>query len=89
MDVKHYPLNPWGIGDLHGNSAEWVQDYYSPTYYAESPVKDPTGPASGKLRAVRAGSFSDLSEDCKSASRIGLEPEKEYSYVGFRVVKTI
>ncbi len=78
--------NPWGLFDMYGNVAEWVVDWDSRDYYAESPVDDPMGPLSGWGRMVRGGHFSSIAPACRSASR-----EREYSEnrswnVGFRVV---
>lgn len=37
--------NPWGLYDICGNVFERVSDVYVRDYYANSPTKDPTGPA--------------------------------------------
>ena len=43
-----------------GNVAEWVADWYSATYYSESPAANPTGPTSGEDRVLRGSSFRNI-----------------------------
>jgi serine/threonine protein kinase/class 3 adenylate cyclase len=60
----------------HSSDWEWVADFYSKDYYSTSPVKNPTGPASGSKRVVRGQDRSRSSRDSKDRS----------DQIGFRVV---
>ncbi|MGH7142812.1 MAG: formylglycine-generating enzyme family protein [Planctomycetota bacterium] len=83
------PANALGIHDMHGNAAELCMDYYSPTWYAQSPEKDPTGPEKGDSKVVRGGSYSESSQNCRSGSRAAVPLDAHRTYVGFRLVRTI
>jgi Sulfatase-modifying factor enzyme 1 len=47
----------YGVEDMAGNVAEWVNDYYAAGYYASAPGTDPPGPGSG-MHVRRGGGFS-------------------------------
>lgn len=49
--------SPYGVLDMTGNVAEWVNDHLQRDYYAKSPKTDPTGPARGQ-RVVRGGAHN-------------------------------
>lgn len=62
--VGSYPagISPFGILDMAGNVAEWVNDFYDGDYYSQHSVLNPSGPiARGNFyaRIVRGGSFGD------------------------------
>jgi formylglycine-generating enzyme required for sulfatase activity/serine/threonine protein kinase len=86
LPVGQFRPNLWGLFDMHGNVAEWVSDWYSDRYYAESPIDDPTGPASGSAKVTRGGCWQSLWSDCRSAARAACPAERGTNRIGFRVV---
>ena len=55
VPVGSYPPNPLGLYDLGFNSSEWMNDWYSGTYYAQSSTLNPQGPDHGVEKVVRRG----------------------------------
>lgn len=49
--------SPYGLYDMAGNVWEWVADWYSESYYRESPPANPLGPDSGQHRMLRGGGW--------------------------------
>ncbi len=47
--------NAWGLYDMHGNAAQWCQDWYAGPPTADA--VDPTGPVVGELRVNRGGAW--------------------------------
>jgi formylglycine-generating enzyme required for sulfatase activity len=76
--------NSWGLFDMHGNVWQWCSDVYDD--YPDGAATDPTGPASGKRRVCRGGSWNTGASECRSAARNDLDPKARYFDCGFRVV---
>lgn len=70
--------------DMAGNVSEWVNDWYSDSYYQQSPARNPPGPTSAMYRVVRGGSWNNYVGFVRSAYRDGSPPGRQNSGIGFR-----
>lgn len=85
--VGSFAANAWGLHDMHGNVWEWVSDWHGDDYYAQSPVDDPQGPATGEVRVRRGGSWHTWPFYARSAYRNWNDPDTRYVLVGIRLVR--
>ncbi|NDJ86792.1 MAG: SUMF1/EgtB/PvdO family nonheme iron enzyme [Chloroflexi bacterium] len=79
----------WGAANMAGNVAEWTNDYYSETTYAERAatgqvVVDPRGPNVGDRVVVRGGSWDTVPFFSRSVHRRAFAPGDANPVVGFR-----
>ncbi|MFC2028788.1 SUMF1/EgtB/PvdO family nonheme iron enzyme [Chloroflexota bacterium] len=87
--VGSYPMgaSPYGALDMAGNAYEWVSDFYSSSYYDESPSYNPTGPSSGSRHTLRSASFNTSSSTIRAANRGSYPPGTTGDDDGFRCAR--
>jgi formylglycine-generating enzyme required for sulfatase activity len=77
--------NGFGIYDMHGNMAEWVEDLVAIEDYEGAPADGSTWTVEGgKIRIVRGGSWMDV--DVRSATRRYRDIKKIRAAVGIRLI---
>jgi formylglycine-generating enzyme required for sulfatase activity len=86
--VGSYPPNGYGLYDMSGNVMEWVADWYSSSYYENSPTDQPGGPLTGQYRGVRGGSLVFSADDLRLSFRNGIEPGGTLHHLGFRCARS-
>jgi formylglycine-generating enzyme len=100
--VGYFAPNGYGLYDMAGNVWELCWDYFSSTYYSNSPTNDPRGPSSfitgpvpphsissaGSNRVVRGGSWGSNARDCRAAMRLyDFFPPGWNNNLGFRCAR--
>ena len=87
LPVDRYPLgaSPYGALNMAGNVREWVQDWFSPGYYAKwKYYTNPTGPKHGTSRSLRGGGFQDTAQQVFTYNRFAHDPLSAGIDRGFR-----
>jgi formylglycine-generating enzyme required for sulfatase activity len=79
--------SPYGVFDMTGNAAEWVQDWYEPYSYLNAPLSDPQGPQGQLLKVVRGGSWLKPARNLRASDRDYALPTDRVTGIGFRCAK--
>ncbi len=77
--VTEYPVNAYGLHNMHGNVAEWTWDWYAE--YGTNPEK-------GRYKVVRGGGWNDFPKHIRLAYRSAFPADVPLYATGFRVVQS-
>src|SRR5690242_2703551 len=89
MPVGSFPAGAsyYGLLDMAGNVAEWVQDWYDPNYYRSAPLTNPSGPDRGAIKSMRGGSWLKPAVSLRTSDRDWGTMDSRPSGTGFRCAK--
>jgi formylglycine-generating enzyme required for sulfatase activity len=89
--VGQFLPNAFGLYDMQGNVAEWVEDIWHDNYRGDPPIDGSAWETGGdeSSRVVRGGSWYDPPEEIKPASRDGRPVDFRSNRLGFRVGRTL
>jgi sulfatase modifying factor 1 len=86
--VGLYAPNAFGLFNMGDNVHEWCADWYSASYYARSPVRNPRNDSPTGRRASRGGSWRHHIKVTRTAARSSIPPDFKYADYGFRVASS-
>lgn len=89
VPVHLYQPNPWGIFQVHGNVAEWVEDCWNSSYVGAPTDASAVRTGNCDRHVLRGGSWNYWASDIRSAYREGARTENRYFHVGFRVARDL
>ena len=87
--VGSFSANAFGVHDLHGNVAEWVEDCYESDYSKAPSDGTAFSRANCPKRVLRGGAWNDKPRYLRSANRSRSDPSTRAPGFGFRVVRSL
>ncbi|KAK7862011.1 hypothetical protein R5R35_002150 [Gryllus longicercus] len=84
--VTSFPTNSFGLRNMVGNVWEWTSDWWITTHSSEA-VSNPSGPATGKDKVKKGGSYLCHQSYCfryRCAARSQNTPDSSAGNLGFR-----
>lgn len=87
--VGQFPANPFGLHDIIGNVAEWVEDCYSDDYEALPADGSAIQNSYCRKRVARGGHWSSPAWQLRSSHRHAFPTGERRATLGFRVVRML
>ena len=87
--VGSYKPNAFGLHDMHGNVAEWVEDCWHKNYDKTRPDGSAYTDTICWRKVVRGGSWRSSPAALRSAARNAVPPDVGRATLGFRVVREL
>jgi len=90
MPVGSYPPNAFGLYDLHGNAAEWVEDCYTNSHdYRDDAGAGPVTSGACSSRVMKGGDYTKVPSYVRIAVRDSHPPAYRDYRAGFRVARDL
>lgn len=92
MPVGEYEagISPYGVYNMAGNAAEWVDSWYAPYQRGAGDLLDEDMPeykpfyGNKRYRVYRGGSWNSFGKYLRCANREKARPNETWGYIGFR-----
>jgi formylglycine-generating enzyme required for sulfatase activity len=89
LGVGSFPPNAFGLNDMAGNAAEWLEDCWNESYRGAPSDGSAWSSGNCSMRVLRGGSFDTQSAYLKSAARFRYDSDVRYFGNGFRVARNL
>jgi len=83
--VASFPPNGFGLYDMAGNAAEWVNDWFA--VFVSGSETDPIGPVEGLGRVFKTGGIAGDARSQRVSTRGAAEPGVRGATLGFRCAR--
>ena len=90
--VGSFPVNRFGLHDMHGNVSEWTQDCWHESYDGAPTNGQAWEGANGgdcDFRVVRGGSWRSSPVGLRAANRLNPVPNRIINVFGLRLVQDL
>jgi formylglycine-generating enzyme required for sulfatase activity len=90
--VDAFPANGYGLFGVSGNTWEWCQDWFHPSYHVTATRVNPVGPLEGAAKAMKGGSYLCHKSYCnryRVAARTSNTRDSATTNIGFRCVRDV